>query len=93
MLSSINNILDDNGVFIFEVQYLGDILDRRILGTFFHEHMYHHSITSLNNLFKSFDLNFYDVMKVKIQKGSIIGFVKKDQKINKSKRFLKLLKI
>ena len=93
MLSSINNILDDNGVFIFEVQYLGDILDRRILGTFFHEHMYHHSITSLNNLFKSFDLNFYDVMKVKIQKGSIIGFVKKDQKINKSKRFLKLLKM
>ena len=68
MLSSIKNILDDDGVFVFEVQYLGDILEKKILGTFFHEHMYHHSITSLNNFFNSFGLNFYDVMRVKIQK-------------------------
>ncbi len=93
MLGSIKNLLDDDGIFVFEVQYLGDILDKKILGTFFHEHMYHHSITSLNNFFNLYGLNFYDVMKVKIQKGSIIGFVKKNNNLEKSKRFINLIKL
>ena len=51
MLNCIKSVLDDKGIFIFEVQYLGDVIKKNILGTFFHEHMYQHSITSLNNFF------------------------------------------
>ena len=50
MLRGIKNLLSDDGIFIFEVQYLKDIYKNKILGTFFHEHMYHHSVTSLNKL-------------------------------------------
>ena len=51
MLITIKKILSKDGHFVFEVQYLGDILEKKILGTFFHEHMHHHSINSLMNFF------------------------------------------
>ena len=92
IIKNIKLLLDDKGVFIFECQYLGDIYDKKILGTIFHEHMYHHSVTSLNNLFNNLNLNFFDVEKVNIQKGSIIGYVSKNLKKNKTTRFYSLLK-
>ncbi len=95
IIKSINEILDQNGIFIFECQYLNDIYKKKILGTIFHEHMYHHSVTSLNNLFNSFNLDLFDAQRVNIQKGSIIGFVckKNERKISKNvKKFLKMEK-
>ena len=90
IIKGIKNILDEDGIFVFECQYLGDIYKKKIIGTFFHEHLYHHSLESLNNLFKLYNLNFFHVEKAKIQKGSIIGYVgnKKFYK-NKSKLFKK----
>lgn len=95
MLYSIKNILATDGIFIFEVQYLGDILKKKILGTFFHEHMYHHSLTSLFNFFNNFGMTLFKVQRANIQKGSIIGYVcnKKIFKIENSvTRMLKLEK-
>lgn len=91
ILSGIKDLLKEDGIFIFEVQYLKDIYDNKIIGTFFHEHMYHHSVTSLNNFFNSYDMKFYHVEKVNIQKGSIIGYVSKNKNIkvnNSIKQFL-----
>lgn len=91
MLIAIKELLNNDGVFIFEVQYLKDIYKNKIIGTFFHEHMYHHSVTSLNNFFNAFNMTLYDVHNVNIQKGSIIGFVCKNgsKKVKKSvKKFL-----
>ncbi len=88
----ISEILDNNGIFVFECQYLSDIYKKKILGTIFHEHMYHHSVTSLNNLFNTYDLQLFDVERVNIQKGSIIGYVCKKntrQISSKVKRCLK----
>ena len=85
MMKGVTEILDDKGVFIFECQYLTDIYRNKILGTFFHEHMYHHSVTTLNNFFKMFDLTLFDVEKVNIQKGSIIGYVGKKNQFRVSK--------
>lgn len=81
MLKAVKNLLEQRGTFIFEVQYLDDIYKKKILGTFFHEHMYHHSVTSLNNFFKNYDMKLFRVERVNIQKGSIIGYVSKDDKI------------
>ena len=92
MLHSILDILDDNGVFIFEVQYLGDIYQKKILGTFFHEHMYHHSIISLKNFFNLYNMSLFDIEKVNIQKGSIIGYACKGNKFKIKNSVLKMLK-
>ena len=91
IIKGIKNLLDENGIFVFECQYLGDIYKNKIIGTFFHEHLYHHSLTSLNNLCNSHGLNFYHVEKANIQKGSIIGYIS-IKKIKKTKIFKELFK-
>ncbi len=75
LVKNIKKILHPDGLFIFEAQYVGDVLKNNILGTFFHEHISHHSVTSLKKLFEIYDLKIIDIKRVKIQKGSILGLV------------------
>ena len=78
MISFVKNlkkILHEDGIFIFEAQYLRNIWENNILGTFFHEHISHHSVYSLNILLNSLDLRLIKVENINVQKGSILGFV------------------
>lgn len=74
-VKNVKKILHEDGIFVFEAQYLGDIINKNILGTFFHEHISHHSIYSLKVLFDIYQLKIIDIRKVNVQKGSIIGLV------------------
>jgi len=89
LVKNIKKILHPNGLFIFEAQYVGDILKNNILGTFFHEHISHHSVSSLTKLFNTFDLEIIDIKRVKIQKGSIIGMVAHKNSAHKKNSSLK----
>ena len=93
IVHGISKILTHDGIFVFECQYLHDIYKKKILGTIFHEHLYHHSITSLKKLFNLYDLEIFDVRRVNIQKGSILGFVSKKNTFKISRNVLKLLKL
>jgi SAM-dependent methyltransferase len=73
MTDAIRILLADDGIFMFEVQYLMDIVDKVLLGTIFHEHMSHHSLKPMLQFLKAHDLEMIDVERVSIQKGSIIG--------------------
>lgn len=73
MAECIHHMLGDDGVFIFEVQYLLDIVDKLLLGTIFHEHMSHHSLKPMQSFLARHGLELIDVERVSIQKGSIIG--------------------
>lgn len=75
MAESIRTMLAPDGVFLFEAQYLVDIVDKMLLGTFFHEHMSHHSLKPMQQFLKRHGLELIDVQRVTIQKGSIIGTV------------------
>ena len=72
MCRGVANMLEDDGVFLFEVQYLGDISRRKILGTFFHEHMIHYSAIAADNFLRAHGLKVFDYLKNNIQMGSII---------------------
>lgn len=83
MLKGIDNILDNNGYFIFEASNLLDVLKKKLIGTIIHEHLSVHSITSLVPFFKKHNLELVDVLhNQKIQGGVIIGIVKKKDKKN-----------
>lgn len=73
MTRCIRNLLNEDGIFVFEVQYLLDIVDKVLLGTIFHEHMSHHSLKPLIKFLDLHGLELIDVERVSIQKGSIIG--------------------
>jgi len=72
---SIRTLLAPDGVFIFEAQYLLDIIDRALIATIFHEHMSHHSLKPLTKFLDRHGLELIDVERVNIQHGSIVGAV------------------
>ena len=83
MLKGIENILDNDGYFIFEASNLLDVLKKKLIGTIIHEHLSVHSITSLVPFFKKHNLELIDVLhNQKIQGGVIVGIVKKINKKN-----------
>jgi SAM-dependent methyltransferase len=75
MAESIRLMLAPDGVFLFEAQYLMDIIDNMLLGTIFHEHMSHHSLKPMIAFLKRHGMELIDVERNSIQKGSIIGTV------------------
>ena len=74
MASGINKLLSPEGVFVFEVQYLVDILDKMLIGTIFHEHMSHHSLYPMKRFLNSHGMEIFDLERNNIQHGSIIGY-------------------
>ena len=73
MTDSIHHMLASDGVFLFEVQYLLDIIDHMLLGTIFHEHLCHHSVKPMRQFLRRHGMELIDVERVTIQRGSIIG--------------------
>jgi len=66
-------LLADDGIFVFEAQYLLDIIDRVLIATIFHEHMSHHSVKPLTGFLHRHGMELIEVERVPIQHGSIIG--------------------
>ena len=72
-ISAVGKMLKPGGLFVFEAQYLRDILEQDLIATFFHEHMSHHSLSPLIGFLKSNNLNLFHAERFKIQHGSIVG--------------------
>ena len=73
MAESIHQMLAPDGIFLFEVHYLLDLVDNMLLGTIFHEHLCHHSVKPMGQFLKRHGMELIDVERVTIQRGSIIG--------------------
>jgi hypothetical protein len=72
MAQAVRRLIDDDGVFVFEVSYLLDVIDHMLLGTIFHEHVCYHSVRPLDAFLRRHDLELIDVERVTIQGGSLI---------------------
>jgi SAM-dependent methyltransferase len=74
----IRDLLKDNGVFIFEVHYLGKITQGMQYDMIYHEHLYYYSLLALTNHFKRFGMTIFDVKPIQIHAGSMRYFVCKE---------------
>ena len=72
MAQSVRRLLADDGLFVFEVSYLLDVIDHMLLGTVFHEHLCYHSVKPLAAFLRRHGLELIDVERVSIQGGSLI---------------------
>jgi SAM-dependent methyltransferase len=73
----IRSLLDDAGVFIFEVSYLPDIVDRFLFDTVYHEHVSYHSLLPLASFFDRLGMQLFDVQRSSSKGGSIRGFAQR----------------
>jgi len=71
VVKGVHNCLNDNGKFIFEVQYLVDLVDKFQFDFMYHEHLYYYTVTSLKSLLSKHNLKIIDVESVPIHSGSI----------------------
>jgi hypothetical protein len=72
MADSIRSLLAPDGVFVFEVSYLVDVVENMLLGTIFHEHLCYHTVKPLAAFLARHGLELVDVDRVGIQGGSLI---------------------
>lgn len=82
---AIKKTLKRNGVFIFEVHYLGHVIDDLQFDMIYHEHIYYYSILSAINHFKKYNMIIFDIKPSKIHGGSYRFYVCNDNGINSDK--------
>lgn len=75
MAKSIQHMLESDGIFIFEVQYLLDVIDKMLIGSIFHEHMSHHSLKPMKQFLARYGMEIINIERAPIQHGSLIGTV------------------
>lgn len=74
IVTGIRKVLAPDGVFVFEVSYILDMIDNMVFDTIYHEHVSHHALTPLERFFSRFDMSLFDVEKLQSKGGSIRGF-------------------
>ena len=61
VMNGVNYILKSDGLFIFELYYLGTLLDNMQYDNFYHEHMSYYSIETLQKFLKKYEMEIFDV--------------------------------
>ena len=70
-------LLDDDGIFITESQYLLDVLEKNQFDGIYHEHIRTYSLKSLVNLFPMYGLEVFDVRRADRYGGNIRAYIAK----------------
>ena len=70
-IEDVKKVMTENGDFIIEVEYIGNILKDIQFERFYLDRIFYYSLTSLKNLFESHDMYIYDVENIEPHGGSI----------------------
>jgi SAM-dependent methyltransferase len=71
----VKQMIGDNGVFVFEVHWLGNLITTGGFDQIYHEHIYYHSLKALQYLVQHCGMNIFDVEMVPIHGESMRVFV------------------
>ena len=85
LIKTIDELLNINGVFIFEEPYLGAMFEKTSYDQIYDEHIYMFSATAIKKIFNKFDMNLIDAIPQMTHGGSMRYVIsrKGERKINK----------
>jgi methylation protein EvaC len=72
---AVKTVLGDDGIFAFEVHYLGKVINEMQYDMIYHEHLYYYSLLSAIKHFERYDMVVFDVKPVPIHAGSMRFYV------------------
>ena len=75
---AVAEVLDDDGVFVFEVHYLGKVINDMQYDMIYHEHLYYYSLLSAIKHFERYEMTVFDIKPVPIHGGSMRFYVCKN---------------
>jgi len=68
-------LMEPDGVFVFQVSYLLDVYDKTLFDTMYHEHLDYHRVGPLRRFFDRLDMRLWCTERVEAQGGSLRGYV------------------
>ncbi len=71
LLRGVNHLLASDGVFVIEVPYLVDMLERLEFDTIYHEHLRYFAVRPLVTLFSRFGMGITNIERVSVHGGSL----------------------
>jgi SAM-dependent methyltransferase len=77
VMRGVQRLLAPDGVFVFEVSYLVDVLEKTLFDTIYHEHLDYHSVEPLEPFFQSCGLQLIEALRVDSHGGSLRGVVQR----------------
>jgi hypothetical protein len=75
VMRGLSRLLDKDGIFVAEIQYLLDIFERNQFDQIYHEHIRLYSVKSLVKLFPYYGMEVFDAQRLSSREGSIRVFV------------------
>lgn len=84
----IRDLLFPDGVFAFEVSYLGDVIEKTFFDTIYHEHLSYHSVKPLKLFFSRHGMKLIDIKRVPTHGGSLRGIVQLADGPRKASHFI-----
>lgn len=76
ILRGVRILLRNDGIFVFEVSYLLDVLQKTLFDTIYHEHLSYHSVAPLARFFAANGFELFSVTRIPTHGGSIRGYAK-----------------
>jgi SAM-dependent methyltransferase len=70
-VKGVKNLLDEDGVFVFEVQYGLDLIKKTEFDNIYHEHLSFFALRPLSILMEKCGMKIFDIKKVSAQGGSL----------------------
>lgn len=74
MADGVRQLLGPNGVFVFEVSYMLDMIENMVFDFIYHEHLCHHAVKPLQRFLSAHGMELIFVEKVPTKGGSIRVF-------------------
>jgi SAM-dependent methyltransferase len=71
VMRGVTALLARDGVFVFEVYYLGTVLDELQYDMMYHEHLSYYSLVSLMRFLDAFGMEIFDVRRLPLRAGTI----------------------
>lgn len=72
----IREVLADDGVFVFEVSYLADLINNMVFDFIYHEHLCYHSVKALQPFLRRHGMVLVDSARVPLKGGSLRGIAR-----------------
>ena len=77
VLDGVRSLLDDDGVFVFEVSYLVDVFEHTLFDTIYHEHLAYHTVAPLVTFMAAHGMELIGATRVSSHGGSLRGVAQK----------------
>lgn len=75
VMNGVRRLLSSDGVFVFEVSYLADVVEKTLFDMIYHEHLDYHSVRPLIDFFSGCGLELIEATRVDSHGGSLRGVV------------------